>query len=48
MLPPELLYVSIHAIMHASVVPTLRKVREEWGTHRVIGTSSLDHPPRRN
>jgi hypothetical protein len=24
---------------HALVVPTLRKVREEWGTHRVIGTT---------
>jgi len=24
---------------HAFVVPTLRKLREEWGTHRVIGTS---------
>jgi len=30
-----------HHIAHAFVVPTLRKVREEWGTHRVAGASEI-------
>ena len=27
--------------MNAFVVPALRKIREEWGTHGVIGTSEI-------
>jgi hypothetical protein len=33
------LYVVQTPIPHAFVVPTLRKMREEWGTHCVIDSS---------
>ena len=31
--------------VHAFVVPTLRKVREEWGTHCVISVSETEGRP---
>jgi hypothetical protein len=38
----------VNAVLQASVVPTLRKVREGWGTQCVFDSSkvkSLGHPP---
>ena len=40
----------VNAVLQASVVPTLRKVREGWGTPCVFDSSkvkSLGPPPRR-
>jgi hypothetical protein len=48
-LPKRLLPVLREALAHAFVVPALRKVREERGTHLVAGASkikSLGHPPQ--